>query len=491
MTSSYRQITHSTTVFGMVSLIDIVLRIIRVKFVAVILGPAGIGLLALYQSFVHMATSIAGMGMDTSAVRQLSHARGRNDQAMIAHATSAVNIAAVLLGLAGAIVIFVWRDLIAIRLLDDASRAGAVGWLAVAVFASVSGASFSTRLRGHRLIRELAAVRVATAVAATLAAVVLVYMLGQKGILPLVLAVPVAAALFGAMLARKIPVSTQALNRGAISGQMEKIFKQGFLIMLAAALMSLAVLGVLAGVNRVYGLEGAGIFQAAWAVSFVYMGFILEAMGTDYFPRLTEATESGEDVVRLINEQIHAALLMGAPLLVGMIAFAPLLVQVLYSSEFSAAARVIQWMAFGNLVKLAGWPVGFIFVAKGRNGIFLLTQIEWVVVFLLGAWIGTKHFGIEGLGMAFSAVYLFHIGLVCFFARKVVAFRFTRSNLQIFSLLLACCVLLFCLSRISVAASYITGALAIAVFSVFAYKTLKALLGHSPLARLGLGSGSG
>ena len=33
--------------------------------------------------------------------------------------------------------------------------------------------------------------------------------------------------------------------------------------------------------------EGAGMFQAAYVLSMVYVGFILQAMGTDYYPKLS------------------------------------------------------------------------------------------------------------------------------------------------------------------------------------------------------------
>ncbi len=40
-------------------------------------------------------------------------------------------------------------------------------------------------------------------------------------------------------------------------------------------------------VARQEGVYGAGQFQAASALSMVYVGFVLQAMGTDFYPRLT------------------------------------------------------------------------------------------------------------------------------------------------------------------------------------------------------------
>ena len=42
------------------------------------------------------------------------------------------------------------------------------------------------------------------------------------------------------------------------------------------------------------GLEAAGLYQAAWTLSGLYVGFILQSMGTDFYPRLVGCCEDHE-----------------------------------------------------------------------------------------------------------------------------------------------------------------------------------------------------
>ena len=49
---SYREIFRSSAIIGRASLVKIVIGIIRVKVLAVLLGPAGVGLMRLYQSIM-------------------------------------------------------------------------------------------------------------------------------------------------------------------------------------------------------------------------------------------------------------------------------------------------------------------------------------------------------------------------------------------------------------------------------------------------------
>ena len=57
----------------------------------------------------------------------------------------------------------------------------------------------------------------------------------------------------------------------------------GFLTMGAAYAIRILVL-------HTGGVEAAGIYQAAWTIGGLYAGFILQAMGTDFYPRLTAAS---------------------------------------------------------------------------------------------------------------------------------------------------------------------------------------------------------
>src|SRR5690606_39973477 len=72
----------------------------------------------------------------------------------------------------------------------------------------------------------------------------------------------------------------------------------GLLLMGSSYLVRVAVL-------RELGVEAAGLYQAAWAVGGLYLNFILQAMGTDFYPRLTAAIDDEAESNRLINQQIQ------------------------------------------------------------------------------------------------------------------------------------------------------------------------------------------
>src|SRR5438876_472765 len=76
---SYGQILKSSALIGGSTAFNMVFSIIRNKAMAVLLGTSGFGLLSLYVSISDLVRSVAGLGINTSGVRQIAEAVGSGD----------------------------------------------------------------------------------------------------------------------------------------------------------------------------------------------------------------------------------------------------------------------------------------------------------------------------------------------------------------------------------------------------------------------------
>ena len=73
---SYGQILKSSALVGGSSVLNIGIGIVRTKAMAMLLGPAGFGLFGLYGSIADLTLTVAGMGINSSGVRQIAEAVG-------------------------------------------------------------------------------------------------------------------------------------------------------------------------------------------------------------------------------------------------------------------------------------------------------------------------------------------------------------------------------------------------------------------------------
>ena len=82
--SSYRQIMKATSLFGGVQVFNIVISIIKSKAVAVLLGPAGMGISGLLMSAIGLVSTITNFRLGNSATKDIAAAHATGNQSQIA-----------------------------------------------------------------------------------------------------------------------------------------------------------------------------------------------------------------------------------------------------------------------------------------------------------------------------------------------------------------------------------------------------------------------
>lgn len=232
----------------------------------------------------------------------------------------------------------------------------------------------------------------------------------------------------------------------------------GVVFMVTGLMSGLTQLAVRSLIARDLGLEATGYFQAAWAISMTYIGFVLGAMGADYYPRLTQAINDQEHANRLVNEQARVALLLAGPVLLGMMAFTPLVIDLLYARNFGPTVEILRWQILGDLIKVATWPMAFILLARGAGRLFFLTELAWLGFYLAGVWLGLPRFGLVATGFMFLLAYGMYFTLIYAIVARINGFRWYTSNLGLLFILALAGVLLQGLSRVSVGWTYGIGA---------------------------------
>jgi PST family polysaccharide transporter len=72
--------------------------------------------------------------------------------------------------------------------------------------------------------------------------------------------------------------------------------------------------------------------------------------------------------------------------------------------------------------------MGFIIIAKGRQGLLFLSELSWTVVAVSLAWFCVKKYGVNGAGIAFFGSYVFHALLTYPIAQYLTGFQWSVEN---------------------------------------------------------------
>lgn len=427
---TYGQILKSSALIGGSSVLNVAIGILRTKAMATILGPAGFGLAGLYGSVSDLALSIAGMGINSSGVRQIAQAVASEDTTRIASTTAVLRRTSIVLGVLGAIVLVAASKPVSILTFGDARHATAISLLAIAVFFRLVSAGQGALIQGMRRIADLAKVAVLGPLLGTILGIPLVYFLREKGVVPYLIAVAAMTILTSWWYSRKIQIETPSVTALQVGREAADLLKLGLAFM-SSGLMTMGVAyAVRILVLRKAGVEATGLYQSAWTLGGVYVGFILQAMAADFYPRLTASAHDNVACNRLVNEQARVGLLLAGPGVIATLTFAPVVIALLYSAKFGAAVGVLRWICIGTMLQVITWPMGFIIVAKAKRALFFGAEFAWAVVSLGLAWICVRSFGLNGAGIAFCGSYVFHGFLIYPIVRRLSGFRWSAANLQ-------------------------------------------------------------
>ena len=425
---SYGQILRSSALIGGSSAITILLGMVRTKVLAIFLGPGGFGLLSIYSSVILLAQTFAGMGINSSGVRQIAEAVGLSEVERVATTTIVLRRMSLVTGLFGAALMLLCARQISLVSFGNANHARAIAALSVAVCFALLAAGQGALLQGSRRIADLAKMNMLGSALGTAASIALVYILRSRGVVLSLIAMALMTAFASWWYSRRVQVGTALAIRGSFFGEASALLKLGFAFM-SSGLMTLGVAYVIRViVLRKLGIVATGLYQSSWTLGGLYVGFILQAMGADFYPRLTAQIKSPTASNRLVNEQAQVGLLLAGPGVIATLTFAPLVIALFYSAQFQPAVSVLRWICLGTIIQVVTWPMGFILVAQARQVLFISCELAWTLVSLGFAWTCVDRFGLSGAGIAFFSSYIFHGVMIYAVVHRINGFRWSPAN---------------------------------------------------------------
>jgi antigen flippase len=429
--TSHAEALKSTSIIGGSTVIVMLIRMLRTKVLAILLGPGGIGLEAIYDSVVSLARTASDLGISSAGVRQIASAVGSGSQPVIATTVFTLRRVCLVLGIIGATALFCARESVSRVAFGNADHASDIGLLSIILlFGAVMGGQ-GALLQGMRRIGDLAKMNIFGTLVGAVLSIPIVFVWGRAGI-PAYMVLGAGVGVFISWFyARRVRIEPVRVPFRQMTGEAHSLLKLG-LVFLSSGLMTTGALFLLrVFVTRQEGVYGAGQFQAASALSMVYVGFVLQAMGTDFYPRLTVVAHDNRRCNQLVNEQAEISILLALPGVLATLALAPWVIHIFYSSKFDKAAEILCWQVTGTFLQVNSWPIGFILVAKGRAAAFFWTDLASYSVYVVLGWVGLKLFGLPGIGMAFLGLYAFHWCVVYAIVRRISGFALSPTNVRL------------------------------------------------------------
>ena len=428
--NSYRQILRSSSIMGGAQAINYLVSLLRVKVVAVLLGPAGVGVIGLYTSATSLLGTVTGLGLQGSAVRAIAQAQAQDDPLAVARTIRMLRRLVWATGALG------WLASLALALplsrwmFDSDRHAWALAVLGGTLLLSAISSGQSALLQGLRRIGDIARVQVAAAVLNTAVTIALYAWLREDGIVPVLLANAAVTLICSWWFARRVQVPEVTIDMAQAVAEAKPLLGLGVAMMWSGVLTLLLDLFTRTLISRQWGVDAAGIYQAAWALSGLFAGFVLGAMGTDFYPRLTAVIHDRAAAARAVNEQTEIGILLAVPGLLATLAFAKWIVWALYSAKFAPAADVLVWMVLGVFGRVLSWPMGFIQLSLGAGRWFMATEATFLAIQAGLVLLLVPRHGVLGAAYAFATCYVLYTAGMAWVGHRLIGFRWSAEAVR-------------------------------------------------------------
>lgn len=398
--NGYKSILRGTSIFGGVQIFQILVNLIRGKFVALFLGPDGMGAASMFNSASNTLTQLSSLGLNLAFAKEAAAAR--EDATRLDHVRHAAVMLLRLTALLGAVACALLAPTLSRISFGSADYSWQFMLLSAAVFLTVSANGKMALLQGLHKIRILSTTSLAGAVCGLVAGVPLYWLFGTRGIVPamtVLAATSYACYSFG--LRKAIPRSSNRIRIREHLPLMRGMLASG-IILLAATLINTLCTYIINIFIRTHGdLADVGLFNAANSITLQYAGVVFTAMAMDYFPRLTAAAGDNSRMRLVIDRQMEIVALIAAPLSILLVGTAPLVIRLLLTSEFLPTTPLMRWLGISILLKAIAYPLGYITFAKDNRRLFFwLEAVACNALYLGLSIVFYSRFGLMGLGYA-------------------------------------------------------------------------------------------
>lgn len=446
--NSYRNILRGTSLFGGVQVFQVLINLIRGKLVALLLGPAGMGISALFASSATTIQRFASLGLNLAIVKET--ATKNEDPEALATTISVARRLITATAIVGCLICILFSPFLSRITFGNDSMTLQFILLGLVVGLTVAYNGKLSILQGIQEVKRISVASLVGGITGLVVGVPLYYFFGDDGIVPAMVVLALAMYLFYSFsLTKSIKLPHIKFIWQSHKPIVKTLIVLGFLLMANDLILSLVQYLINIFIKSHGSTDTVGLYQAANSITNQYAGVVFTAMAMDYFPRLSKVVNDNIEMRSVVNRQSEIVALIITPASALLILTAPIVIRLLLTSEFLTITPLMRWMGLGILIRALTFPMGYIAFAKGNRKLFFWFEgILCNGMTLAYSCLFYYFFGLIGLGYALVADNLSCLILYYIVNRRLYNYRFSREAAINMGLAILIATLVFCASLI-------------------------------------------
>ena len=390
----------STAVFGGAQAMNILINIVRGKLVAMILHSSGMGVMSLLTNAANTLQQFALMGINMSAVRNISQEAESGNEQTLAATVRIVRTLVFMASALGLVLTLACSPLLSQMSFESQDYLPYFLVMSIAVFVNVMGMGEMAVMQGLRRYKQLALCSIVPPACGLLLSIPIYYIWGLEGIVPAMILSGTIYYISIRMASYRKKTARTPVRWRDMWAQGKEILQFGLVMTIGSAIGTITTYALTIFISNTGSVEDVGYYQAANMITMQYLTIIFTAMATDYYPQLSSLVKKRmSEARRFVSQQTEMVLLIVTPLSMLMILTAPLLINILLTGEFQAIRTVVRFMGLAGIFKALCFPMDYLAYAKGDKNYIFWVEVVWGNLKTFTVISGCYLFaGIDGLG---------------------------------------------------------------------------------------------
>lgn len=430
--ATYDHVIKYTGLFGGVQGITMLVSLVRNKIVSVLLGPGGLALIDIYNNVIKLFNQSTNFGLSFSAVKHVAEMFETGSAEEVSRFVRTVRTWSVFTALLGMLVCVMLGQHLSYWTFgnNDYARSFAVLSLVIGMVA-VQGGEMAI-LKGMKQLKKVAIISVYGAVATLAICTPIYYYMGIDGIaLSLVLCSAAVLAIHLHFSTKVVPWSVSLFSKEEYGNGLPML-KLGLGYIIAGIFGQGAEYVIRTLILQFGELADVGLYNSGYVLAVTYANIVFVAFEADYFPRLSAVQHDVEKQNQTVNRQIQVSVLLMAPLLILVVLAMPVIVPLLFSSEFVAAVPMATCASFYMFFKALTLPAAYLALAKGDSRMYMITELIYDIFIAVAIPLAFRQLGLIGAGWALSAGGLLDLLLIHIIYRFRYRYCFDMGNMKLY-----------------------------------------------------------
>lgn len=413
--------------------ISFVNSFVKNKLLAIIVGPAGLGIYSQLMTLSTLFTSVfpfGSMGIVKYVSSYFHDARYREINSLLTYFIKRNLIYSFICVL---LLLFFYGK-ISDLLFADSSYGNLLFLFSIFIPLSLVLNFIDIYFRGIRQINKYVLFLSLNSISSVVISVPLIIYLGLEGaVLSLILSAFVNFLIGLIILKRERLLPNLRDSQPTEKLTVYNVYKLGFAAVTTMLAQQISFLLIKSLIASRLGLSSVGMFQCVFSISYGYFGIFYSLLITYSLPKVSTFKHITE-INKELNNTFKFLLLLFTPLILTIFTTRTLVIKILFTSEFLNAKNLLILQLPAEFVRAISWVFGLWLIPNLKIKQWVAFDLIYYFLFFILFYVMEEWFGmgLEAASIAYLSAYVVFCLINLIYTMYSIKFRFEKINLKIF-----------------------------------------------------------